>query len=382
MMKNFAVVNKNAKNYSRRELGRLYDIFTSSENLTTQIIATPSLSYLEELLEEHQTFSPDILGIAGGDGTASRTLTLVRKIWKQFPEYIAPLPMGTMNDYAIPLGLGQGLLGKLKQQMSIEDSPPIRMAEYIRDSAEAGKKLRTRKLALLRVNERSGFNMGFGIVPKLLWLYYGKTIEQHKRLEKELQQASSNRHERIFGRIFSERNVLDDLIDIVSFGNGSRKSGVLNSFRAGYAGIKGGLLGALGIQSVENDFFNEELDVEVYVDGNKVKLLNPPTAIMTASYRQINLGIEGFYPKPVPEAEAVSGKMQVVITSLTPTEIATTQIPKVFRGDHLKNTRYFHAEELRIKAKKPISCLVDGDFTHEKDFLIRYDQPLNFISFN
>jgi diacylglycerol kinase family enzyme len=374
-LRNFDVINKYAKNYSQKELGMIYDILTSSERLKSLIITTPSLAYLEELLSEHKDFRPDILGIGGGDGTASQTLTFVKRTWQGFPEYIAPFAMGTMNDYALPLGLDRGLL----QQVGISDTPPVRMARYIRDSVDEGKDLRTGRLSLLEVNDRCGFNIGFGLVPKLLWLYYGRTIEQHRRLEKEMWQASPDRYERIFGKITSERSVLENLIDIVSQGNGSGRSGAVSSIKAGFTGIKGALAGALGFDSRESDFFSEPLEVDIFIEGNLLSLPRPPTAIMTASYRQMNLGIRGLYPIPLPEAQGSPGKMQVVVTWLSPSEVIT-QIPALFRGKHMRRTKYYHAKDFRVSSRSPIPCIVDGDFIYGTDFRVKFDQDLKFIS--
>lgn len=376
----FTVINKNAGEYSPAELGKLYDILHGQpQRLTGEIIATPDLSSLEYHLRRYQEFHPDILGIGGGDGTASQTLTLVQKVWGEIPPYIASYALGTMNNLAIPLGLSDGLVDKLKQRTGIGDTKALQLARYIRESAENETEMNTQNISLLSMNGRYGFNLGMGLVPKLIWLYYGKSIDQYRQLEEELAVAAPSEYEKILAGILTERKSGEGLIDIIAPQELLRGLGVINALKTMSTSISGIVLR----KKKEHDFFAEGMEAELYAVDNegmerKLELPRPPTGIYIASYEDSTLGLPKVHITPAPEAREKKGKMQVVITYANPLEVVM-QIPALFGGRHLEKTEYIHTSQLRVVGKKPIIAEVDADTVIAPELVVRYEKELKFI---
>ncbi|MBI2146810.1 hypothetical protein HYU22_05745 [Candidatus Woesearchaeota archaeon] len=380
--KHFTIINKNAGGYSPRELGKLYDILHGQPHkLTGEIIATPDLSSLEYHLKRYKDFHPDILGIGGGDGTASQTLTLVQNVWGSLPEYIAPYALGTMNNWAIPFGLSDGLIDKVKQRTGVGDTKAVQLARYIQQSAEQGTEMATQKMALLDVNGRRGFNVGVGLVSKLVWLYYGKTIDQHRRLEEELSTASPGDYESILDGILAERKPWDGLVDLVDPADVLRRLGTVNALKTIAQSISGIVVG----RKKEREFFAAPLEADFYImdaEGRERKLELPPvTGIYIAAYEKSTLGLPFLAVQPTPEARQQPGMMQVVITHAKPLEIVL-QIPALFAGMHLENTAYYHTSQLRIVGRKPMVAEVDADTIMGNELVATYDQTLKFVSMN
>ena len=370
-MKHLTILNKNAGGYTAQEQRKLHQILSEIDG---EIVATPDLASLEYQLQKHRDFHPDILGIGGGDGTASQTLSLVHKVWGEFPRYLAPFAMGTMNNWAIPAGASDGLVDKLKLMTGIGDTKPVQVGRYITQCAKAKEEPHTEALALLDVNGRKGFNLGFGIVPKLVWTYYGKSIEQYQQLREELKYAKPDEYDAIFNGISSAQQNLK-LIDIVTLAETSRKLGGINAVKAAVTAIKGVLFRS----SKEYQFFSQPMNADIYLDGEKVILPSKPLGIYIASYEQSNIGLPLIAPRPSPGARSVAGKMEVLLTYATPQEIVNS-IPNIFAGKPIQNTHYYHARELRLESETPLIGEVDADFVFGQSFTVKYDQILKLIS--
>src|SRR3990167_9303993 len=100
-MKHFTILNPTAGSYSTREHQKISQALAGLEG---KVLTTSNLPELEQELQRHDTYSPNILGIGGGDGTVSCTLSKIKKIWGSIPKYVATYAMGTMNNVAIPVG--------------------------------------------------------------------------------------------------------------------------------------------------------------------------------------------------------------------------------------------------------------------------------------
>lgn len=372
-MKHLTILNKNAGGYSAREKDKISAALAGeSGKLEGKILATPDLETLKYQLHRHKEYHPDILGIGGGDGTASQTLTLVDQIFGSIPPYVAAYAMGTMNNWAIPFGLSDGLVDKLKVKTGVGDTKAVQLARSLRKAVEEEKPFSTGELLLLDANGRKGFNLGFGFLPKLVWLYYGKTMEQYGRLEEELNQSSTVDYKEVFEGIFAEQPN-SGIIDVVAKSEILRKVGGLHVAKTAFDVFKN----VLG--NSEHNFFSQEMPTVCYLDGKKLSLPAPPTGIYIASYEQQNLGSVNFSATPSPEARQVPGKMQVVITYGRPTEIIS-QLPAVFLGKHLKKTYYAHVSELRLESEQVLVGEVDADFIYGKNIIVRPSQSVNFIS--
>lgn len=371
-MKHFTILNKNAGGYTSQEQRKLHEILLEIDG---EILVTPDLATLEYQLGKHKDFHPDVLGIGGGDGTASQTLTLVKRIWGELPQYIAAYALGTMNNWAIVSGVSDGITDKMKRRTGLGDTKAVQLAQYLRRIAKTGEEPATEELALLDVNGRCGFNVGFGLVSKLVWTYYGKSMAQYQALQQELNQSSSSEYEKIFAGIFAAQPADRNLIDIVTAAETAKKSGGVNAVKTALTAIKG----VFRPSSPEYHFLSEPLEAEIFIDGEKVTFPSTPLGIYVASYEQSNIGLPWLCPHPAPEAREIPGKMQGLITYATPKEIVTS-LPAIFRGRHIKNTSYYHATELRLQSATPLIGEVDADFIFGREMVVRYDQAIRCIS--
>lgn len=395
-LKHLTIINKYAGGFTEREVGKIHNILTSSENLEGEVLMTPNLSTLAPSLWARRDIKPDILGIGGGDGTA-RILSLVEKIWGFLPEYIAPFAMGTMNNYALTFGLSDGFRDKIKHQTGFGDTKAVQLARYIRDTLDRGEELRTGELGLFKVSrrgendqreasKRSAFNVGFGLTPKLIWLYYGKTIEQYRELQRRLQFYQPEEFEDIVKSVFSERSTLDGLVEIFTVGHSELlpKIPVLNVAKA----IRVGVTGALGFSARESEFINERMEGSIRLDGEEIKLRygfhlpldsQKPLGMYIASYEHSNLGIASLSPKILPEARCVEGKMQVLIGKGTPIDLLK-EVYKFWQGRHLNCSDYRHAAKIEIESDTPFAYQVDGDIQFAKQVMVEYHKKVKIVS--
>jgi len=288
MLKHFTVLNKKAGRFSPTLYQQICSHTINGEGITGRVIATEGSSDLEKFLAESAAESCDILGIGGGDGTFAETITAVMKMWGDVPAYIAPYGIGTINNVTLAVGLN----GK-----------PLEVARYV-GSLTSVRGIAYRSLSLLKINQRYGFNVGFGLVPKLVWLYEGHSIRDYELFIEKPQSfptEAAKRSESLLRRL----------------------PGRFRALRASFLGIAG----AVHLSSSAQSYFNEELDVKIYIDGKKFipSSSRPATAIMTAAYEQVSLGLF-LMPEPLPGARAVEGKMRVLITTLTPEEGGVTTL--------------------------------------------------------
>lgn len=353
-MKHLTILNPNAGHYSVREHEQISSALASLEG---KVLATSSLSELELELQQYRDYHPDILGIGGGDGTASRTLTKIQEVWGYLPKYLAVYAMGTMNNVATPLGVSSGFIDKVKQSMGKGKTKPVQLAEYIGKAVSAGEELNTEKIIPLHINDRLGFNLGFGVVSKLVWMYYNRTIDQYRRAERELERCDPREYETLVEQIVSQEG----------------KSGTWQAAKTALQSI----VTVFNPSSPLYQFLNQPLNVRLSLDGQCVESIAPLTSIYVASYEQQNVGV--FRGKPSPGARAVAGKMEVIISSASPKEIIFS-LPAINRGEPMRNTAYVHAQELRLESEQVMMGQVDGELIFGKEFVIRLDKELKCVS--
>ena len=329
-MKHLTILNPHAGSYSPREHDRIARALSGLEG---KVIATPDLSSLDLELQRHQTYQPDVLGIGGGDGTVSHTLTQVQRLWGYIPSNLAVYAMGTMNNVAVPLGACGGLYDTLKRYVGL-DTKPVRVAQYIGRSSSS---LHTESLAPMNINGRLGFNVGFGTTAKMVWMYYGKSMEQFYAGSQQSEQQKSG------------------MMQVAGL--------LVEAFRA-----------LCNSSSAASQFFNQPLDAAIYIDGQKIE---PATGIYLASYEQQNTGI--FRAIPSPGARRHPGQMEVVLSRGSIQDVILS-LPSLMRGKPGRNMEYIQAKELRIESDKTIIAQVDGEFLCGREFEIRPDAPLKFIS--
>ncbi len=384
-LKQLDIFNSQAGSFSKWEIKQIHQLLNQNpQSLEERVITTSDPEYLEFILYKNRDYHPDILGIGGGDGTKSVTLTAVKKIWGYLPKYIAIFASGTNNNCAHTFGLTDGLTDKSKKILPSTfkkilrlKTKPIQLARYIQQAVQQGQEIKTEPIDLLDINGKKGFNTGFFIVPKLLWTYYGKSIEQYKKLEKAVQECDPKYYEKELEMIWNEQNPLSSFIEIVSSGNENliKRTGAVYALGAAILSISS----TFNPFSKRSFFYQEPFAGEIYLDGEKINTPKPVNGIYLSTYEQFNLGLKAFTFFPTPEARQEQGKMQVILSYETPFGMVK-QIPKLKSGKHLDNFHYALAKEIRLKSAQPIIGHVDADFIIGDEFTIRYDQTINVIS--
>ncbi|HHE67534.1 MAG TPA: hypothetical protein ENL33_00510 [Candidatus Parcubacteria bacterium] len=386
-LKQLDIFNSQAGSFSRWEIKQIHQILNQNpQTLEERVITTNDPEYLEFVLYKNRDYRPDILGIGGGDGTKTVTLTAVKKIWGYLPPYLAFFASGTNNNCAYTFQLSDGLTDKIKKILpspikiiAQPQTKPIQLAQYIQKTLQEGGELKTEPLDLLDVNGKKGFNVGFAAVPKLLWTYYGKTIDQYKKLEKALQKTDPAYYQKELEMIWHEQNPLSSFIEIISNGNENllKRTGALYTLGTTLLSI---LSSFNPLNKRRKNFYQEPFEGEIFLDGEKVPLKNL-TAIYISTYEQVNLGIKlkpfTFYPTP--EARTEPGKMQVVLCSSTILDIVK-QISRLWSGKHLQNLHYALVKEVKLTSPHPIIGHIDADFEIADQFTIKYDQTIKVIS--
>jgi diacylglycerol kinase family enzyme len=342
-MQHFTILNQNARNYSTAAEKQIRELTTSTEHLDGLVLSTISIKQLRIFLHEQEPLQPDFLGLGGGDGTLGDTLSAVREVWGYIPDTIIPYAMGTMNNWAFPSfsHLPRFLGGQTK---------PSGVAKHLSEVLAQDKLPSTTELGLFGVNDKCAMNIGFSVIPQLLWLYDGRTIAQYY--------ATQN------GSPIPPRN--------------NHQSGLFRAVRTATLSF----LGASGINREVSSYLNETASMKIYVDGQRKELQGNPTAVLISSYEQLNLGVSQPLPKPLPEARAEPGKMQVLISYLQPHEIASPRsLFKLFRGQHLDKTDYFHCTSLQVQSTngRKLPYQRDGEAAQAQECEISYLQPLKFI---
>lgn len=146
------VVNANANRgrFMRRGLGLLRTRLRGDERL----FVTRRLADLDGVVETLAADPPNTLGLVGGDGTITASLSALYAATGALPPKLLLLRGGTMNTVATGLGIRRG-------------DPLLRLAEYRRRSGETGRLAQT-----LDVGGRLGFLFSAGLMHGFLAEYY------------------------------------------------------------------------------------------------------------------------------------------------------------------------------------------------------------------
>jgi diacylglycerol kinase family enzyme len=354
-MRYLAIFNRRAGSFSEWEVEQITHVLSSSKRLEGRVVVTTTTSDLVRILEQTKDDIPDILAIGGGDGTASVTLTKVGQIWKRLPRYILPFPCGTICNYTAPFGLSGGLEDKIKKFFRVNSTKSIRAARYVADAADNKKKLRVKELNLLDINGTKGFTFGIGMVPKVLWFYYGKSIREYHQLQHEMK---SGKH---------YQNHLERLFD-------DKRAGFFYSLIAAFHILVPGPFPF----TRTHQFFNERIAATITTPEGTTKD-KPLTAVFAASHEYVGFGLDSIAIKPTYRAREQSKKFHTVMYRGTVNQ-AIAQIARLFRGEKLN-----YADELIISAvtltmEQPVLYQVDGELSISDHFTIAYDTTLRIIS--
>lgn len=358
MFEHLTIINQNAGNFNAREGDRL--INSLRNNVEGETIITTCLSELENLILNYSNHSrkPTLLGIGGGDGTAAHTLSLVKEHWGKVPDIIAPFAYGTMNNWAIPFNLYDCQIDRLKMKTGLGKTKAIKLSEYITHQNQNGGEIITDNLALLKVNNQNGFNVGFGLIPKLVWSYYGRSNEEFLDLEQKIIMKEEGYND--FDKLYSCERKNNGLLGTVASAIKTFSNLIFHPKRS-------------------EEFYSKPLEGKFYVDGKRQFFPGEVTSIYMASYEQTNLGIKGFWPQLLPGARKHPDKMQILVSWNKPFE-TVTQLPKIFMGKELNKVAYFNATEFVYEPRETTVGQVDAEYIFGDGFRTSFDQNLNIIS--
>ncbi|MDP3698394.1 MAG: acylglycerol kinase family protein [Nanoarchaeota archaeon] len=346
------LANPNGKNVTPQKIKRLQDIFLEGKGkLQTTLIVTKNLSQLEKVITEYKRGGTSTVGIIGGDGTVMHTRTLIENIWGYAPRY-AFFPLGTMNNIHRALGLGRS------------DSS-IRLAQHMVTAAgNDALKEYTISFPSLDANGRKGFNIGFGLIPKLLWLYYGHTAKQYRELEEALQHSPPKEYQAKYKEITKKQET--DLFDLLS-----EERGLWGAVKTTLR-----LMNGLRNYTDERYLLHKPLSGGISFDGQRQHFPKAPLGLYISCYQETNLGLGPFNPKPAPEAGKEEGKFQAVVPYGNPFSIMP-QLLKVIAGGKLSNAVYQQVSSAELPSEK--FAQVDGEIILEKGFKVSYDRKREII---
>ncbi|MEK6939216.1 MAG: diacylglycerol kinase family protein [Nanoarchaeota archaeon] len=300
---------------------------------------------------------PDLVGIIGGDGSVMEVITAIENTWSRQPAYYLVFPdsggtMKTAHNYLSA--------GKSSQEI----------AKYVAKAVSLNEPLRYKTMPVIDVtvdgiqNKRCQ-TVGFGIVPNLLLLYEGMTVERCLDLERELQQGKPGEYHEI------AKKFTKDL----------RKPNRLSALKIGASTFRNIFHGH---NSWEQYFFSRGLDVEIVIDDEEVETFLPeryqqklPTGIYAASFGQVNIGL----PKKLtllPQADQDPEKIPAVFTYGSARQTAL-QVLKTVVGWNMDHASYLRFTKMTLHSDKAIACNVNGDAVYGKYFAIRSAGERKFI---
>ena len=347
------IINPQGKEYYsgvKDEIAAAYNL--AAHSLKGEIVVTKDLSNLERVINDYKDQSIGLVGIFSGDGGVMYVRTAIENVWGYRPAY-ALFPGGTQVNI-------QRTVGLKKSKTSITS-----YARYIAQKASLGNlDHATISIPSLDVNGKKGFNAGVGLVPKLLWMYYGRSAEQYAALERELRTVDPSEYleayEKILGQDQPERKVKDELTGL---------TGISKTIWKTVRGIR-------KAHSFENYIFSTPIRGRIIVDG-KEQSTKKPLGLYVSCYEEVNFGFSFLNPRPSPEARAELDKFQVVAPYGRPLDIAR-QLPRVIAGKHLNQAAYFHASTLEVPSEKIIE--LDGEIILGQGFTIKSDGMVKIVS--
>lgn len=122
------------------------------------VLVPQGLDALDRTARELREAAPDVVGVLGGDGTLSQSLTALARAWgdEELPP-VAPLGGGTMNTVARSLGAR---------------GRPTHLAGHLRAHLEGRRALHPVERSMLEVDgERLGFLFGNGLFARYIAAY-------------------------------------------------------------------------------------------------------------------------------------------------------------------------------------------------------------------
>ncbi|MEK6809633.1 MAG: diacylglycerol kinase family protein [Nanoarchaeota archaeon] len=345
------LANPNGRNVTPERIKKLQEIFLLDKGkLQITFKVTENLSQLEKVIEQHRKSGITILGVFGGDGTVMHTRTLAEERWGYHPTY-AFFPLGTMNNIQRAVGL-------------YKDDSSLKLARHIVDVAGTDSLDKfTISMPSLDIDGRKGFNIGLGIIPRLLWMYYGHSAKHYWELEGALQTCALEEYQSKYKEITGKLE--EDFFDLLS-----KERGLWGAAKAALRLLKG------SAARDERYILNKSLAGEVIFDGKRHTFPKSPLGAYISCYEGVNLGLGRFNPIASPGANKEEGKFQVVVPCGDPFSIAYN-LPQLIAGKKISNAVYEHLSSLELPAER--IAQVDGEFILEKGFTVRQDGTRKII---
>ncbi len=342
----------NRKRVSDDLINKARDVLSLAQgSLQGEILITEDLDDLEGKIQEYKenvnnkNKKVDLVLIFSGDGGVMHSRTRIEHILGYRPLYAA-VPKGTQMN--------------IQRAAGIQD--PFSYLKFISEKACWGKlEQATVSFPSLDLNGYKGFNVGFGLVPRLLWMYYGKSAEQFAKLEVALKTVEPTEYLETYQKImkqYPEETV--------------KEKGLVGVCRAAWKTLRG----LRNPHTYEGYLLSSPIKGDIVVDGKKKHFRQKPLELYISCYEEANLGLGPLNPKPSPEARAEPGKFQVVAPYGTPLQIAL-EFPKVLNGKHLSNAEYFFASTIQIQSR---IAEIDGEIMMHNGFTLAYDGEVKIIS--
>ena len=157
------VANPNAgKHTPRAGLGAIIGSVLASPANPNRIYDTKTLEELSRAARQIQMERPEILAVAGGDGTLHKTLTSVFQEYERRPEVPLPqillIPIGTMNNVATAIGATR--------------YDPVTLARRIDEKIKKNRAFDVVHVRIMKINGEYGFMHGAGLPVNFLQAYY------------------------------------------------------------------------------------------------------------------------------------------------------------------------------------------------------------------
>lgn len=359
-----AIANVNSGSFSSRNVVLTKELLSLADGkLKTEIVVTEDLSQLEFVINKHKNEGIDLVGIFGGDGTIMQTRTMLENSWDYRPTYLI---------------LGGGTMNNLQKAVGLENF--YDPTKYLVDAVSSGQELHTSSLASFDLNGRKGFNVGFGLAPKFLWLYYGHSAEKYLQLEQQLRQAAPDEYEQLFKEAtdWQEENSLDPLPK-------RGLPGLVKIMRAGATFFRA----LTKPHSYEGYLLSTPMNstVEVWDKEGAVPELqmemHPPQGVYISSYAEVNFGLPWGNPKPIPPnmlrwaRSEEKEKMAMLITYENLRGILK-QVPDLMRGRAMTGNS-FYLNPYQIKVAEQIAQ-IDGELVTGNGFTVKYNGEAKIIT--
>jgi len=317
------LVDEHGGNVTSKKIKTIEDTLAlGNGKLKSRVIVIKNPSHLKDVIKDHKGGGITLAGIVGGDGTVLRTRTLIENEWGYSPLYVL-YAEGKRNNIQHPLVIGPN--SSLALTRNIVDAACTDTLEMY-----------AVKVPSLDINGWKGFNVGFGLISRLSWFYYGKSARSYYEMEEALQNCDEEQYQAIYKKFAGKE--------------ADGKRGVAKCLLQLLKGLKSG--------TDERYLLHKTLAGEIRFDGEKQKFPEAPIGVYASCYEEVNLGLGRLNPRPSSGANKEEGKFQAVVAYGNPFSIIP-QLPKVIAGEKMSGAVYQYLSTLELPSEKMVQ--IDGE---------------------